>query len=132
MSYSKEELAKYRIARSKASLEEAKFLSQRNYWNTVANRLYYSCFYIASAYLVIREMEASTHNGIKIGFNKWLIRQGELDKRYGELYNNLFNLRQDADYRDYKDVSGEKIEPFIKEVEELVSKVEKLIGEFTQ
>lgn len=132
MSYSKEELAKYRIARSKASLEEAKILSQRNYWNTVANRLYYSCFYIASAYLVIREMEASTHNGIKIGFNKWLIRQGELDKRYGELYNNLFNLRQDADYRDYKDVSGEKIEPFIKEVEELVSKVEKLIGEFTQ
>lgn len=132
MSYSKEELAKYRIARSKASLEEAKFLSQRNYWNTVANRLYYSCFYIASAYLVIREMEASTHNGIKIGFNKWLIRQGELDKRYGELYNNLFNLRQDADYRDYKDVSGEKIEPFIKEVEELVSRVEKLICEFTQ
>lgn len=128
MSYSKEELAKYRIARSKESLEEAKILSQSNHWNTVANRLYYSCFYMASAYLVANNMEASTHNGIKTGFNKELIRGGKLDKRYGELYNKLFNLRQDADYRDYRDVSKEKIMPLIKDVEQLVNNMERLIG----
>ncbi len=129
MSYSKDELARYRIARSKEALEEAKILSQSNHWNTVANRLYYSCFYIASAYLVINNVEASTHNGIKIGFNKELIRHGKLDKRYGELYNKLFNLRQDPDYRDYKDVSEEKIKPIIKDVEELINNLEMLIAE---
>lgn len=109
MSYSKEELALYRISRSQESLEEAKILSQSNHWNTVANRLYYCCFYMASAFLMINKTEASTHNGIKTGFNKELIRRGKLDKRYGALYNTLFNLRQDADYRDYRDVSKEKI-----------------------
>ena len=127
MSYSKEELAKYRIARSKESLEEAEILSRSNHWNTVANRLYYSCFYIASAYLVVNKMEASTHNGIKTGFNKELIKEGKLDKRYGALYNKLFNLRQDADYRDYRDLSKEKVMPLIKDVEALINKVERLI-----
>lgn len=128
MSYSKEELAQYRIARSKESLEEAKILSHSNHWNTVANRLYYSCFYMASAYLVANNMEASTHNGVKTGFNKELIRGGKLDRQYGELYNKLFNLRQDADYRDYKDVSEEKIVPLIKDVEQLIHNMERLIG----
>ncbi|PSR13674.1 MAG: hypothetical protein DA408_16710 [Bacteroidetes bacterium] len=73
MSYSKDELAKYRVARSKESLEEAKILSQSDHWNTVANRLYYG---------------------------SW----------------------------PYKDVSEEKIKPLIKDVEELINNVERLIG----
>jgi len=127
MSYSKDDLANYRIARSKESLEEAKILGETNHWNTVANRLYYSCFYIASAYLVKNDIEASTHNGIKSKFNDELIRKGKIEKKYGQLYNKLFNLRQDADYRDYKDVSGEKIKPLIQDVEELIEQIEDLI-----
>lgn len=127
MSYSKDDLANYRIARSKESLEEAKILGETNHWNTVANRLYYSCFYIASAYLVKNDIEASTHNGIKSKFNDELIRKGEIEKKYGQLYNKLFNLRQDADYRDYKDVSEEKIKPIIQEVEGLIKQIENLI-----
>ena len=113
MSYSKEELARYRIARAKESLEEAKILSNSNHWNTAANRLYYSCFYMASAYLVINGIEAGTHNGVKAGFNRALISEEKLDREYGRLYNNLFNIRQDADYRDYRDVKAEKIRPYL-------------------
>ena len=129
MSYSKEELASYRIERSKESLEEAKILSKTKHWNTVANRLYYSCFYIASGYLVLNNFEASTHNGIKTGFNKELIRNGKLERKYGQLYNNLFNIRQDADYRDYKDVGEEKIKPLILSVEELIEQIIELMEE---
>ena len=129
MGYSKEELASYRIERSKESLEEAKILATTKHWNTVANRLYYSCFYIASAYLILNDFEASTHNGIKTGFNKALISSGELDKPFGQLYNNLFNIRQDADYRDFKDVKEEKVKPLIEKVEELVDRIKSLINE---
>jgi uncharacterized protein (UPF0332 family) len=127
MSYSKEELAAYRIERSKESLEEAKILASTDHWNTVANRLYYSCFYIASAYLVANNFEASTHNGIKTGFNKALISSGKLEKAYGQLYNSLFNIRQDADYRDFKDIKEEKIQPMISQVEVMVKTIESLI-----
>lgn len=129
MSYTKKEISAYRVLRSKESLEEAKILSQTNHWNTVANRLYYGCFYIVSAYLVLKGVEASSHNGIKVGFNRDLIKTGKLEKKYGQLYNNLFNIRQDADYRDYKDVKEEKIKPMIEEVKELIKRIERIIKE---
>ncbi len=127
MSYSKEQLATYRMERSKESLEEAKILAATNHWNTVANRTYYACFYIAPAYLILNNYEASTHNGIKTGFNKALISSGKLDKSFGQFYNSLFNIRQDADYRDFKDLKEEKVKLLIEKVKELVNRVESLI-----
>ncbi|MEM8524495.1 MAG: HEPN domain-containing protein [Bacteroidota bacterium] len=127
MSYSKEELSKYRIEHSKESLEEAKILGASGHWNTTANRLYYSCFYIASAYLVINGFKASTHAGTKKIFNKELVANSLIDSSAGLLYNKLFNLRQDADYRDYSDVTQKEIEPMIEQVEELIQQMVDLI-----
>jgi len=127
MSYSKEELAQYRLERAKESLEEAKLLGSSNHWNTTSNRLYYACFYIASSYLVMNNHQASTHVGVKNVFNKALIKSGLIESAYGLLYNKLFNLRQDADYRDYRDVSQQEIEPMIEQVENLIKKIEILI-----
>ena len=125
--YSKKELAKYRLERAKESIEEAKLLAEKGHWNTTASRLYYACFYSASAYLVIHGFEASTHNGIKTAFNKELISTSLLPASFGDLYNDLFNLRQDADYRDYKDLSEKVISPMIQEVENLIIQMEALI-----
>ena len=127
MSYSKEDLSTYRIERSRESLEEAKILAASQHWNTTANRLYYACFYIASAYLVLNEYEASTHVGVKRIFNKELIASKLIASSSGLLYNKLFNLRQDADYRDFADVSQKEIEPMIDDVETLIEQIIKLI-----
>jgi uncharacterized protein len=129
MSYSKEDLAKYRVSRAKESIEEAKLLAAKGHWNTSANRLYYACFYAASGYLVMKGIEAFTHNGIKTAFNKDLISNTILPRAYGVLYNKLFNLRQDADYHDYKDLAEVDISPMIQEVEALVQELEVLTKE---
>ena len=129
MNYSKDDLVHYRLSRAKESLDEARLLSQSNHWNTTANRLYYACFYAASAYIISKGLEANTYNGIKSAFNHELIKSGKLDQEYGKLYNNLFNLRQDADYRDYKDVTEEQIAPLVSMVESLLHKVEELLQE---
>ena len=128
MSYSKEDLAKYRLERAKEAIEEAKLLSSTDHWNTTANRLYYGCFYATSAYLVVNGHKAFTHSGIKSSFNKELIKTKLLPTSNGLLYNKLFSIRQDADYRDYKDVTKEEIEPLIKETEGLVSQIEGLVS----
>lgn len=39
----------FRIAKAKETLQEAKGIATLNYWNAVANRLYYSCYYITWA-----------------------------------------------------------------------------------
>ena len=128
MSYTREELSKYRIDRSLESLEEAKILSVTGHWNTVANRLYYSCFYAASAYLIKNDFEASTHVGVKRLFNKELIKSNALSTSEGQLYNKLFNLRQDADYRDFADLSEDEIKPMILMVENLIHQIIQIIN----
>lgn len=127
MSYSKKELALYRTSRAKETIEEAKILAKAEHWNAVANRLYYACFYIATAYLVINGISASTHSSVKSKFNNQLIKSGKVAKKYGRIYNRLFALRQDADYRDYKDVSKGNIQPLINDVINLVNKVDSMI-----
>ncbi|MDX1940295.1 MAG: HEPN domain-containing protein [Saprospiraceae bacterium] len=57
MSYSKEELAAYRLQRAHEALEEANVMVSIQHWNTAANRLYYACFYAASAYLIYNGLE---------------------------------------------------------------------------
>ncbi|MCB0642720.1 MAG: HEPN domain-containing protein, partial [Phaeodactylibacter sp.] len=117
------------VDRAKEALEEAHLLADKDHWNTTANRLYYSCFYMASAYLVLNGKEAFTHNGIKAAFNKELISTDLLSRSYGLLYNKLFNLRQDADYRDYKDLTKEEISPMLLEVQKLLEMIGTLIEE---
>ena len=127
MSYSKEELADYRIERARESIEEARILAAENHWNTTASRLYYACFYSASAYLISNDIKAGTHTGVKTAFNKELIKTSVLPKEYGLIFSKLFNLRQDADYRDFRDFSEDEIRPLIEVVEKIVEQLISLI-----
>ena len=130
MSYSKEELANYRIERAQEAIEEARLLAAENYWNTAVSRLYYACFYSASAYLILNDIKAGTHTGVKTAFNKELVKTSMLPKAYGVIYSKLFNLRQDADYRDFRDFSEHDIKPLIEVVEKIVMQVVVLIQEY--
>jgi len=66
MSLTKEEreaIVSFRIQKAKDTLAEAEGISTLNYWNAVANRLYYSCFYMTSALLIHNNYMAQTHRG---------------------------------------------------------------------
>ncbi|WP_421947209.1 HEPN domain-containing protein [Phaeodactylibacter xiamenensis] len=127
MSYSKEALAQYRIDRAMESIDEARILAEKNHWNTTVSRLYYACFYVASAYLITNNIKAGTHNGVKTAFNKELIKTAIIPKEYGLIYSRLFNLRQDADYRDFRDFSEHEISPLIEAVEMIVEELVSII-----
>ncbi len=45
----REEYIKYRFIRAEESFDDALILNRKKKWNTVVNRLYYSCFYIVIA-----------------------------------------------------------------------------------
>ncbi|MGB0932247.1 MAG: HEPN domain-containing protein [Chitinophagales bacterium] len=127
MSYTKEDLIQYRLKKAANSLEEVKTLAEINHWDTVANILYYSCFYAVTAYFAQQDIKAITHTGIKSAFHQTLIKTGLLNIEFGKLYNDLFNKRQEADYKDFVSFEAEIIEPLIEEVEVFVEKMEELI-----
>ncbi len=121
-------MSNYRIEKAKEALEDAETLAKIGSWNGTVSRLYYACFYIANAYLISKDNNASTHSSVKNNFHQTLIKTDKLPKEFGELYQNLFDLRHDADYRDFNDMEENKVKPFLTPVKELIEKVEKLIN----
>jgi len=128
MSYSKKELITYRLERAKESYEDGKLLVSKSRWNSAANRLYYACFYIVSAYLAKRDIRATTHSGLKIAFNKELVKTGKVSKEDGKLFNKLFGLRQEADYEDFHAMEREDVEPLLPKIESLLVEIENILN----
>ena len=119
MQGTKQDYINYRISKSFEILEDAKLLADNLRWNSCVNRLYYSSFYLISALLYKKDIKSETHNGIKSQFNHHFIKSGILEIKYGKLYSNLFDWRQESDYADFIDFDSDTVLPLIAKVSEL-------------
>lgn len=129
MSYSKDELVKYRLERAKEAFEDGEILISKKRWNSAANRMYYACFYIMSAYLAKRDLRATTHSGLKATFNRELVKTGKIEREEGKLFNKLFGIRQEADYEDFYEVEENDLKPLIPKIKNLIEEIESIIKE---
>jgi uncharacterized protein (UPF0332 family) len=60
----KSDLINYRLKRATDTLQEINIHLENKLWNTAINRLYYACFYAATALLLDNDINASTHSGV--------------------------------------------------------------------
>lgn len=126
---SKKEYIDYRLDQAKETLEAAKSLSRDKHWNSVINRLYYSCFYSITALHYKHDINAKSHSGIKHQFGLNFVKTGLIDKSMAEIFIDLFDYRQAGDYADFVDFDKEKTLPLIPRTENLLIKIEELIKE---
>lgn len=54
-------IVSYRLERAYETLKEADYNTEGGYYNAAVNRLYYACYYAASALLLKCEIDANTH-----------------------------------------------------------------------
>lgn len=101
MNFDLDGLIKERIRKAKDTLEAARLLASENHWNSAINRLYYGAFYAVLALLAKMNARTSTHSGAKSEFYRLFIKTGKIDRKYGELYTDLFSKRQEGDYEDF-------------------------------
>ena len=116
MNYDIETLIKLRLEKAKETLEVAQLLLKKHYWNSAANRLYYSAFYAVLALLAKMKVKSTTHSGAKSEFFRLFIKTGIFERKYGELFTDLFNKRQEGDYDDFTNFSGDEIKPLFEKV----------------
>jgi len=126
---SKKEYIDYRLKQAKETLDAAKILARDKHWNSVINRLYYTCFYALSALFYKHNIDAKSHSGIKYQFGLHFIKPGLIDKSIAEVYVELFDYRQAGDYADFVDFDKEKTLPLIPRVENLLTQIEELIND---
>ncbi|MBN2214065.1 MAG: HEPN domain-containing protein [Bacteroidales bacterium] len=123
----KDDYIKYRFHRSEETFEEALILAEKERWNAVLNRLYYSCFYAVFSLLLKNDIETQTHDGARTQFGLYYIKSGKIDKKFGRLFTKLFDLRQKGDYGDLFDFDKKVVEPLIGQVKEFVEEIKKQI-----
>jgi len=114
MSLTKEEreaIVEFRLQKAKSTLTEAEGIATLGYWNAVANRLYYACFYMTSALLIKNNYAAQSHSGVIHLFGFHFIKTGIVSQNAGKLFTRLFELRQTGDYDDLFNLSADDVEP---------------------
>jgi uncharacterized protein (UPF0332 family) len=129
MKNSQEDYIKYRFERAWKTFEDAKSLANLESWNSSMNRLYYACFYAVLALLIKHKINSHTHSGAKTQLSLHFVKTGKLDKEFGMLYGDLFDLRQKGDYGDFFDFEEKHITSLIPKVEEFLKRIEILTKE---
>lgn len=119
----------YRLERARGALKVAELSAKAKEYNSCANRLYYAAFYAVNALLMKYDHSSTKHTGVRAIFNKEFVKTGIVPKKFGILFNDLFESRQECDYKDLFFIAAEDIEPLIPKVKEFIKYIEKLTRE---
>jgi uncharacterized protein (UPF0332 family) len=120
-------LVNLRLQKAKDTLHEARLNVDLGCWHTAANRLYYACYYAASALLIKHGHQAQTHSGVIKLLGLHFISKGMISKESGKFYRRLFELRQKGDYDDWSVIKATDVQAFVEPAEEFIHTLEKLI-----
>jgi len=116
----RKQYVEYRIDSAYKTVEAAKLLADREFWNSAINRLYYDIFYAVNALLVLNDIPTKSHSATKSKFSQHFIKTGKIDKKYGKLLAQLYDWRQKGDYENIFDYDEESVEPLFKPVNEMI------------
>jgi len=123
----RKQYVRYRIESAHKTVEAAKVLAGRGFWNSAVNRLYYAIFYAVNALLVLNDIPTKSHSATKSKFSLHFIKTGKIDKKYGKLLAELYDWRQKGDYENIFDYDSESVMPLFKPVTEMINIIEQEI-----
>lgn len=104
-------------------MEQALRNAELDYWDLVANRLYYAVFHAVNALLLIDGIQTGTHKGTSIQFGKSYVLTGVFSREDGILYSRLQTMREKADYQNIFSMDEEEGKELIHAAEELRQRI---------
>ncbi len=126
----KEALFLYRFKEAEETLRDARKMIEGGFSpRSITNRAYYSMFYAVLALFLKRDINIKTskHIGIISIFDKEFIKPGELDKRYSEILHDMFDARQEGDYKDFAEISIDDSKEHVMLAGEFLEEIRRLI-----
>ncbi|MDO4163801.1 MAG: HEPN domain-containing protein [Bacteroides sp.] len=118
---------RYRLEKAQEVYEAACILYDAEQWNSVINRLYYSCFYSASALLLYKGISAKSHSGVIGQFSEQIVRPGIVSIDEFRVYAKLLNWRSKGDYSDLYDFCKEDVDSMMNPTKRFIDKVASLV-----
>jgi uncharacterized protein (UPF0332 family) len=106
----KMEIVRYWWSRAQESLEAAKRELAAGSAIFAMNRAYYALFYAVSALLLEEGHQFKKHSGVRAAFNREIVKSGRMEKKHGDLYNEIFDDRQEGDYIEFTKFDTEYVQ----------------------
>lgn len=124
------DIVTYRIENAQKTLGEIKDLVALKYYNTAANRMYYACYYAASALLIANGIATKSHDGVKQMFGLHFIKRGVLPMHLSSIYSTLFKRRLSGDCDDMFDNTLESVTELYPKAQEFISSVKEKVDQW--
>jgi len=86
------------LARAAEAIAAADLLFENGYVSDAVFRLYYYVLYHVRALLLSKGLELRSHEGALRLLGLYFIKEGLLDKRFGQIFSKLMKFREEADY----------------------------------
>lgn len=126
----KETLFLYRHKQAEETLLEAQKMLEAGFSpRSIINRAYYSIFYMLLALFLKTDVNIKTskHMGVISLFDKEFIKTGKVDKYYSTILHDLFDARQEGDYKEFIELTADDATGFVKLAEKFLEGIKKLV-----
>ena len=124
---SRVDLAKYRTDKAKEILKEAEDAFKQNHFGMSVSRSYYAMFTSARALLALKELDSSKHSGVISLFNQHIVKAGLFPKEFNKFLSQAKDMREDADYGDFVNITQEDAESQIDHARKFVAEAERTL-----
>ncbi|WP_028904406.1 HEPN domain-containing protein [Prevotella sp. P6B4] len=103
-------IVRYRMENAESTFAEVETHRANGFYNTAVNRLYYACYYAATAILIANGIEVKSHDGVRMNLGKYIVQEGILSPELGRYFSRLFSKRSTGDYDDFFNHSAETVD----------------------
>jgi uncharacterized protein (UPF0332 family) len=111
------------LEKSHLNLAQANLARDNDYWDLVANRLYYALFHAISALLIKNMIPVKSHKGAIMMFNYHFVRTQIFEIEEGKIVSFLQSKREEADYNCAMSIKKEDIEPYFELCVSIIEKI---------
>ena len=102
----KRDIVNYRRQKACDLMHDVDVLIDNELWNSAVNRMYYACFHMVSALLILHGIEVKSHMGVRQAFGLHFVKTNLLSSECGRIFSKIYDKRQSSDYDDFKDIEN--------------------------
>ncbi len=126
----RETLFRYRLSQAEETLADARLMLAGGAGpRSIVNRCYYTMFYGVLALLLHQNVEHTTsrHAGIISIFDRAFVHTGKLDREYSRMLHRVFDCRQEADYKEFVEITAEDAARWVRVAEAFMQGIKALM-----
>jgi uncharacterized protein (UPF0332 family) len=117
------------LERAKETLEAARLLLERGFYEDSVSRSYYAMLYSVRAALVTKRIHAKTHRGTMKKFGELFVKTGEFPLEVWRVFGSAMELREEADYSAGTEmtITERKAQEVLEAAAEFIREIEKAV-----